>query len=397
MIGTLTQAYITVEWGGINLSAYDDGAGGLQVLAQNVQVRLNKGESAPECTFQISPNPIGFGLFQELKASALSTPFTVTIGYMNGSSFTNAFRFAGMDMTTGHDPKLEITGVSVLKGCWTDNKISYTMEEPIMLSEFPAFLQEKAGACAADLKPMFVGAAAQEAAAIEIKSNQTQRTPHTILMNTLRPHGMDLQVGDTAFGGELIIGYTPNMEGETAIDKPVPQDGTQPATPGQRMVYVIGPGLMENFNRKQTFKLGQTETKRAASTTNTQSNETEQVPVVQAGSAPQETAATQQTTTATKGKSNPSSAETGVVTPSGMDQAARQAFSTMLTSNCKCNVLMVPYMVGIKPRDIICVPSLAGPGSFIEDWGISAELRPELCRYQFYWIQGPAADYPLAG
>ena len=35
MIGTLTQAYINVTWGGVNLSAYDDGAGGLQCLAQN--------------------------------------------------------------------------------------------------------------------------------------------------------------------------------------------------------------------------------------------------------------------------------------------------------------------------------------------------------------------------
>lgn len=437
MIGTLTQAYVNVMWGGNNLSAFDDGTGELQCLAQHVAIRLNKGESAPECTFEISPNPIGFSLFQKLKAEALSEPFIVTIGYVDGSSFTNAFRFAGMDMTTGHDPKLEITGVSVIKGCWTDNKISYTMEEPITLAEFPAFLQEKAGACAADLKPIFVGAAATEAAAIEVKANQTQRTPHTILMDTLRPHGMDLQVGDTAFSGELIISYTPNKDGETEEDKPVTQDGTQPAAPAQRMVYVLGPGLMENFTRSQSFKLGQTETSRAASTTSTQSNETEQEEVVQPGSAPQETAATQETTTATKGKSNPSTAETGIVTPSGVDKEARQAFSSMLTSKCKCNVLMVPYLVGIKPRDILVVPSLAGPGSFVEDWevedvsykqnevggvfvdisgtrpftgeepfldsatlsevqGICAGLTTPALWNRFYWIQGPEADYPLA-
>ena len=203
------------------------------------------------------------------------------------------------------------------------------------------------------------------------------------------------------------------------------------------MVYILGPGLMENFTRSQSFKLGQTETSRASSTTATQSNETEQKDVVQPGSAPQEGAATQQTTTATKGKSNPSTAESGVVTPSGSDQTARVAFSSMPTSSCKCNVLMVPYMVGIKPRDILVVPSLAGPGGFVEDWevddvsykqndvggvfisisgtrpftgeepfldsgtlsevqGICAGLTTPALWNQFYWVQGPAADYPLA-
>ena len=91
--------------------------------------------------------------------------------------------------------------------------------------------------------------------------------------------------------------------------------------------------------------------------------------------------------------------------------------------------------MGIKPRDTICVPSLAGPGGFIEDWevtdvsyrqtdvggvyvsisgerpftgeanfvdgatlaavqGIVAPLTTPALWNQFYWVQGPAADYP---
>ena len=61
-VGRLTQAYITVVWAGKNLSCYDDGAGGFQVLAQNVKLKLDQGEHAPECTFEISPNSIGFSL-----------------------------------------------------------------------------------------------------------------------------------------------------------------------------------------------------------------------------------------------------------------------------------------------------------------------------------------------
>ena len=33
---------------------------------------------------------------------------------------------------------------------------------------------------------------------------------------------------------------------------------------------------------------------------------------------------------------------------------------------------MVPYMVGIKPRDIVAIPSLKGPGDYIEDWEVDS-------------------------
>jgi len=435
--GLLLQAYVTLIWGGKNLSSYDDGAGGKQALAQNVRISLDQGEKAPSCSFEISPNPIGFKLFQEIKATALSKPWTVEIGYLNGSKVTWAFKFAGMNMTTGHDPKLEITGVSVLKGCWTDNKISYTMEEERPLSEIPKMLQEKAGDCSKELKVQFTGQALEEASKIMVKANQTQRTPHSILMDTLRPHGMDLQVGDTAFNGELVISYSPVLKGELEKDKPEIQDGIKPALPGKRKVFIIGPGLMENFTRKQSFNTGQSNTKRNSSSTSTQSNETEQTGVVQPNSPPQESAAEAQTTTATLGKSNPSSAESGVVKGSSLDQKARQAFSKSLTSDCNTTVFMTPYMVGIKPRDIIVVPSLKGPGDYLEDWevtnvsysqdevggvyidlsgkrtftgeepmmdsataeevrGIVSQLTTPALWNKFYWIQGPTVDYPLA-
>ncbi len=436
-VGRLTQAYITVMWAGYNLSCYDDGAGGKQVLAQNVTLNLNQGETAPECSFEISPNAIGFELFQKIKAEALSKPFEVTIGYLNGSDFTTKFRFAGMNMTTGQDPMLEITGVSVLKGCWTDNKISYTMEKEMPLSEFPQFVQKKAGDCAKELKFVFEGKAKEEAPKILIKANQNQRTPHMILMDTLRPHGMDLQVGDSAFAGEVVISYSPNLEGELQASKPEVQDGKKPTSPVKRKVYVLGPGGMENFTRKQSFNLGQTSTQRGASGDSPASNETDQKAVVQPDSAPQEGAANAQPTTNTLGQSNPSTAESGLVKGSSLDPKARAAFSKILASTCSASIFMTPYFVGLKPRDILVVPSLAGPGNFLEDWEITnvtysqnetggvyidisgrrtftgeepmmdsatakeiteivSKLTTPALWNKFYFIQGPEVDYPLA-
>lgn len=435
-IGLLTQPYVSLMWGDINLSYYPDGDGGYQVLAQAVSIKLNKGETAPECTFQITPNPIGFQVWQEIKATALSQPFTVTIGYSGAeTNLVWKFRFAGLNLTTGHNPKLEINGVSIIKGCWTDNKISYTMEEPVALSAFPQFLQEKAGPCAKDLKVSFTGQAAEQAASIMVKANQNQRTPHVILMDTLRPHGMDLQVGDTMFDGEVTVSYTPNLEGEAEADPPTVQTKPEAPEPAKRKVFILGPGLLEDFNRKQSFNLGQSNTKRGASVQSSASNDTEQEGVVQPDSAPQQETAEAQPT-AIKGTSNPSSAQTGVVEGSSLDEKARQAFSSILTSTCNTRFFLVPYMVGIKPRDVIVVPSLAGPGNYLEDWevdsvtytqtatggvdvsvngtrtytgeepmidaatqeavrgAVSALTSPAKWNY-FYWGQGNVEDYPL--
>ena len=208
MIGTLTQAYTQLSWGGQTLHAYDVG-GTKENLAQNVSVKLNKSSSAPTASFEITPNPKGFELFQELKANALDQPFEITYGYLNGSKIGPLkFLFSGVQLTTGHTPKLEITGTSLVKGAWTDNKISFTMEKETTLAEYPELLKTKCGAGCKDLSFEFLGQAKEKAASIKVKGNQMQRTPQNILTDVLRPHGMDLQVSDNAFDGKILISYS---------------------------------------------------------------------------------------------------------------------------------------------------------------------------------------------
>jgi len=374
MIGTLTQAFTQVEWGGQTLHAYEVGDT-KENVAQQVSVNLNKSSSAPTASFEITPNPAGFKLFQELKANALDKPFLITFGYLNGSMMgPMKFLFSGVQLTTGHTPKLEITGTALIKGAWTDNKISFTMEEPTTLEEYPKLLQEKCGAGCKDLSFEFVGLAKEKAAQIEVKGNQMQRTPQNILTDVLRPHGMDLQVSDNMFDGKILISYSPAKEGETEVDKAeVNTSGTQAET-GSRKVYIIGPGLMTNLNRNQKFNTGSDSTNNSSSAT--QPN----VPQVAAASVttPQQPAPQTQTTESkneaggTSGQANPGSGNTGSAAAGKEGNDASAALSKMITTTINFSVLMVPYMVGVKPRDFIAIPSLKGPGDYIEDWEVSS-------------------------
>ena len=170
-----------------------------------------------------------------------------------------------MQLTTGHSPKLQISGVSTIKGAWTDNKVTYTMEKEMPLEAFPDFLKKKCGEGCKDLNFVWAGKAKEAAKQIKVKGNQVGRTPMVILTDTLRKHGMQVQVGDTAFAGEVVLSFSPSLQGELAKDKPeVNSEGVE-TKPGTRTVFIIGPGLMTNINRKQAFNVGSTTTAAAAS------------------------------------------------------------------------------------------------------------------------------------
>ena len=439
--GTLTQAFTTLTWGGETLHAQQVGDF-VENVAQEVSVNLNKGESAPTADFSITPNPAGMALFQKLKKESLDKPFVVTYGYLNSKSKAGpwSFRFAGLELTTGHQPRLRISGVSTVKGAWTDNKISYTMEQEMPLTAFPDFLKEKCGEGCKDMNFVWKGKAEQVAAEIMVKGNQVGRTPMTILTDVLRPHGIQVQVSDNAFQGEMVLSYSPIKEGELEIDKPTVNSGGVESKPATRTVFIIGPGLMTSITRTQKFNMGSSSTEFAASANSPNVAQTSQtnVPVPQSAGPQTSTAESSNTTGGTSGQDNPGSANTGSTKAPADDTDATVAVGQGITTEVSFSVLMVPYMVGIKPRDLIAIPSLKGPGDYIEDWevtdvkysmnntgGVSISIsgqRPYTGEQtlldsaslesvkstvkslvtpaqwnKFYWIQGPDNDRPLAG
>ena len=187
----------------------------------------------------------------------------------------------------------------------------------------------------------------------------------------MRPHGIDLQVSDNALKGTMIISYSPAKEGELQKDKPVVSK-RQPCGPGERCVYVIGPGLMTNITRSQTFNVGSDSTKNAASATSPIVSQTAAVSVSQPQTAAPQTITVESTNKAggTSGQANPGSGNTGSTAAGKDGQEAALALAKMITTTVNFSVMMVPYMVGIKPRDLIAIPSLKGPGDYIEDWEV---------------------------
>lgn len=374
-IGLLLQPYAQIVWGGKNLSSYDDGSGNRMPVAQNAKITLSKERAAPDCSFNIYPNPQGFQLFSELKNSNIDDPFEISFGYPNSTPFKQSFKFAGVGLQTGLNPALGITGVSAIKGCWTDTRISYTMEEEMSLKEFPDFLKKQVGECAKDVKIEFDGQALEAAAEIKIKHNQIQRTPHVILVNVMRAQGMEVSVGSTAGQqATIVISYAFNLDGESERAQPNPAGGgAKDTSPTQRTIYIFGPTLVQDIKRTQKFNLGSNSKKAAASKNDVNVNETDTETVPQPQDAAPQSAATEDAgrEAPTIGNANPSDSQTGITEDGKLTKDARVKLSTIITTEVSMKVPMLPYLVGMRPRDILAIPSLKGPGSFIEDWEIT--------------------------
>ena len=438
--GLLIQPYVSVVFGDLNLSHYDDSSSGEpDRMAQKVSFTISKDQKASECKFEIVANPDGFDLVAEIRASNfVEEPFVVKMGYphLPEPVIEQKFNLASLDLTTGQDPALAITAVSSVKGSWSDNKVSFTMEEPIGLCEFPEFLKEKAGEGAEKLKFEFVGGAAKDCANVQIKKDVVNQSAQVVLTEVLKEQGMELRVHDTSIDDTMIISYPASKPGELEEDKPQPP-GSSPES-AKRTVHILGPGLMENVKRRQAYSSPQqADTQGGTSNKETAATETEAKRSQPAG--PSKSAAESSNKAGTTGPANKPKARTGTAEQGseGKD-VGRLALAQQLAVEMTADFIMVPQVVGMKPGDIVAIPSIKGPADYIEDYEIKeisytqedtgfirmsiSAWRPYLgkknmldagsvatvqarCQSlthadawnKFYWRMGPEVAWPLAG
>ena len=92
--------------------------------------------------------------------------------------------------------------------------------------------------------------------------------------------------------------------------------------------------------------------------------------MIEQGSPPQSDAAAVTNPQGTTGPNNESTAQSGQENGITEEQrSARADAARNVTTMFDVECWMVPYLVGIKPRDIVAIPSLAG--DFIEDWVVT--------------------------
>lgn len=364
--GLLIQPLVWVKWGDLDLTQYPVGSG-VEPVVHGVSISIPEKENVPTCEFSFSPNPAGFEAFQKCVTELKDKEVIVTIGYSGGSEFKMKFFFTGLTFSTGIDTSARVFLTVATKGAWTDNRISFTMteEEKVTLDAFPDFLKGKIGA---DVEIAFAGQLKEDAPKIEVQINIIQQTPMQIIEGLARAMGFVISNGDTVLG-PLVLSYAPNYDPDKKKDAPIVLG--KPGTPAaaERKCYVLGPGLVETFSREMKFTTSISGFDIGKSFKEPTSFDSDSSDILDtktdAGKKKSEQTNTAGTTGNATGKT-PS--QKGVKKSAGVEKDARSKKDKIGNIKATGEFFMVPYIVGIKPRDFVAIPSLSLPCAYVEDW-----------------------------
>lgn len=364
-VGKLLQPLVKLVWGDTDLTEYMVGSGP-EPIFYDAKLVLEKTKQAPTLEFKFSPSPIAFSAFLELKNGSVDKPIVLTLGYEMGTQFSLKFYYAGCSFSTGHEMDVTVYAVSMIKGAWTNNRVNFTMKEPVPLKDFPALVKEKCGEACKDIKFEFVGKAKDDSEKIEIKHAAINQTPHRTIVDIARANGMITSINPE---GKLVIHYPYNTPEENEKDKV--KTSMKPNYDGViRNVFVIGPGLLNVFSREQRYQVGQTtfdfEAAYAAPTAFEQDNKKITDTRTEPGKKPADQPGQQKS--GTTGNAQPTVGQSGTEKTADSLKDARSAWAKQSTTTCSASFFMVPYLVGIKPRDIVAVASLNSNDPYYEDW-----------------------------
>lgn len=369
--GLLIQPFVWVKWGDLDLTQYPVGSG-LEPVVHNVSIAIPEKESVPTCEFSFSPNPPGFAAFQKCVTELKDKPVTVTIGYQGGEEFKMKFFFTGLTFSTGIDTSARVFLTVATKGAWTDNRISFTMteKEKTTLSAFPDFLKKKIGDGGKDINIAFAGQLKDDAAKIEIQLNVIQQTPMQIIEGLARALGFVISNGDAVLeGGPIVLSYSPNYDPDKKKDAPIVLGKAGAPKPAERKCYILGPNLVETFSREMKFttSISGFDIGKSFKEPTSFDSDSKDILDTKTEAAKKKTDGTnkQGTTGNATGKTP---AKKGTKKTAGVEKEARSKKDQIGNIRANAEFFMVPYVVGIKPRDFIAVPSLTNPCLYVEDW-----------------------------
>jgi hypothetical protein len=387
--GFLRSPRVRVLWGEINLSAYDGTSKGAPAFPEkspvvfDVQVDLSAEGDGPTAEMKWDPTGPGYAVYEWFisQPEYMQTQITIEFFYPRGKRVVFVFVWSGQSINYGNDMSVSVKMVSELAGLINAN-----------LRNTAQAYDEKKGASTLDVYKR-----AQKQFGLEkyekiLQFNETS-LQYAKKAKIISAYGNDWtfgnnianvakQTGDTAMGiniGQASVVIMPPFsfkEKEGSAQEPVLNAATA-IGPGQlpdvtkRYGYILGPSIIDSITRTSNWKPPQQDNdKTPGSQPRARDPRTGRFIAQKPPTAPQvaqsnpEGAAKK--TSAPLGTTN-NRASLGIQNkdnPLGQDR--QNALNDEKSSELSMDTLMCPILVGVKPHDILYVPSLTG--KYIEDW-----------------------------
>jgi hypothetical protein len=376
MAGNLIQPRVRVSWSGINLSAYSGTQGFPKdtPAVYDVEVQLQSQTQAPTATMKWDPTGPGFALYESFISNPdyMKSRIFIDFFYAGGKRIRMAFVWSGQSISYGNDMTVTVKMKTELDGLINGNirnnaqahdekkgesylnalkklQTQYSIQTDIVKYEPKAKTSmEKATLQNAYGNDQTYGAAV---------ANVVQQNGNTVFANNI--------------GEPNLVVFAPfswKPEQNTVLNgvSELPP-GTDPK-PDQRYGYIVGPSIIDSLVRETEWKPPQ-QTKQ--NTPNTQAKASNSKTARSTNQKPAVSAQVQLTNSAKPGSSPQGTANAranpGVKNLNNPDGPTKQnALEDERTASMSFQTMLCPALGGIKPYDVVYIPSLTG--DYIEDW-----------------------------
>lgn len=339
ILGQLIQPVLRVKWGFL-----------LEDLL-SVSFDFQDSEVYPACSITFSGSPKGYAAYRRCIEEFIEDPILITIGYPNGSWLTTQYYYTGASLGSGKSPVIEVTGSAkqktFLSSFYTGQYVDST------LASLPEKLQGAAGVPKEPLSFTTVGREISQN--VKVKGNVTG-TIGSISARQLAAAGVIKDNTPTAQpNGKPVITAPAAMAAKVNKDQPQePQSARNSILQSETYGYIIGPGLIEDFSRSINWGPGDSENSTLT-------------PLSGFNAKPASSPNNPKAPQGTRGKS-PLETITETNNPQ-LNIEAKVAMERQDKAQCDGDFFMVPQLVGIKPRDVIFIPSMSL--DYLEEWVLS--------------------------
>ena len=381
-LGRLIQPLVSVTWGELTLSEWDYGDKHKRPVIFNVSLDLKSGnKQVNKASMEFDPSTVGFEAYvQCIGEENIKKPIIIKMGYEKGSFFETSFFFQNVDFVTGRDQRITVhlAGLqrNLLTSHWWNEYIGDGIQERDA-KELISYVAQKAG-MTAEFTP---GAEKLIQGLPKIKkAGIVNQTIGNFLVALAEKYGLTLEypTGSADDSKKIVVSTAAAVDEEQSTQgKPAGAQKIDMGSgrKGQRYGFVVGPTLATSIKRS-TKPFGAKDKNadmsydvklKADDGEIDSKNAVEESRVLQGKKAPSGSTSSNEKVSLTEceGKAGE---ELAACRKKLREKAAKKAESEY--SDCSVSVMMVPYMVGIRPYDFVLFPSLKG--DYIEDWEVDS-------------------------
>lgn len=345
-----------------------------QPLVYDISVDLQDTGNSPTGSFNWNPTGPAMAVYEKFigDANKMKEQITIRYFYANGKSIAFVFVWSGQEISYGVDMTISVKLRSELDGVINAGLRSYAQayDKPADAQSAISKLEKQFGVD----KYKLVKYTTQ--AEKDLKKAKVENAYASDIVFASALSNMIKANGNIPFASNIgqasVVLFTPYTWEQqptviNAVDGPVQQN----PDPTKRYGYLLGPAIIETIRRSTEWQPPQqTNVNSPVSSPipSSRKKETNQNPETtpQTNEEDTEKEKTSSPTNTSNGRSSP----TMRMTNNADGPKKQELLNKEKQSKLSADLLMCPVLTGIKPHDIVFIPSLSG--NYIEDWVVES-------------------------